>query len=412
MRRYPRLRTLDGMDLELRVDRMAAGGDAIGREESGRVVFVRGALPGELVRVRIASSAKDYAKADLVEVVEAAASRVDPSCRYVAAGCGGCGWQHVAADAQLDLKVAIVRDAMARQGRLPEASVVAGASASPLGYRTTLRMAVLPDGTVGYRAAGSNRIVPIGVCEVAHPALSALVSTIRVSGAEEVLLRMGVATGERLVWPIGDPDGRAAQVTGLPASVAVGEQAMIREDVAGHRFQVSATSFFQPSPEAAALLVSAVRAAAADTAADRPVKRFVDLYSGVGLFAATVATDAEVVCVERSASACRDARRNLRDRAVGIIEGDVGSIATGDADLVVADPARSGLDRTGVAAVVATQAPLLVLVSCDAASLGRDTRLLSEAGYIHAGSTVLDLFPQTPHVEVVTRFEHAGHRAP
>uniref|UniRef100_A0A6J7P3J7 Unannotated protein n=1 Tax=freshwater metagenome TaxID=449393 RepID=A0A6J7P3J7_9ZZZZ len=112
-----------------------------------------------------------------------------------------------------------------------------------------------------------------------------------------------------------------------------------------------------------------------------------------------------MVAVELSASSVADARLNLADRQAAIIEGDVEAWTPEPMDLVVADPSRSGLGRGGVGAVTATGAGTVVLVSCDAAALGRDTALLAAAGYRHAGSEVLELFPQTPHVEVVTRFE-------
>ena len=393
------------MDLEVRVDRLAVGGDGLGRQDDGRVVFVRGALPGELVRARVTAATRDYAKAEIVDVIEAGPARVAPACPFVAAGCGGCGWQHVAGTAQLDLKVAMVRDALTRQGRLADARVDAGGSVASSGYRTTVRLAVLADGRLGFRAAASHRLVPIGGCDVARRSISELIPVVRVNGADEVVLRVGVATGERLAWGTG---GSAAHLSGLPADVAVGQHTWVHEDVAGHRFRVSAPSFFQSSPEGAALLADTVRNLAGEAA--QTAARLVDLYSGVGLFAAVVAPQAEVVCVESSASSCADARRNLAGRPVTVVHADVERWAPVASDLVVADPSRRGLGRGGVDAVAATGAPVVVLVSCDAAALGRDVHLLALAGYTHAGSTVLDLFPQTPHVEVVSRFERTGRR--
>ena len=185
--------------------------------------------------------------------------------------------------------------------------------------------------------------------------------------------------------------------------MAVGPEAVVHEDVAGRRFRVSAPSFFQSSPQSAELLVAQVRAAAGPSALS--ATRMVDLYGGVGLFAATVAPQSSVVIVEQSPSSAADARVNLAGRPAEVVEADVERWAAPLADLVVADPSRRGLDRGGVATVVSTGTPVLVLVSCDAAALGRDARLLADVGYRHAGSTVIDVFPGTPHVEVVTRFE-------
>ncbi len=196
--------TMTGPELiELRPTAMAAGGDAIAREASGRVVFVRGALPGELVVARMVEE-RDYARAVVERVVDASPGRVEPPCPYVAAGCGGCGWQHIEPAEQRALKRRIVEEALTRTGGVAGAVVVdgpelpTGASAPPCGWRSP---------TVG-PASGlrSHDVVPVDDCLVAHPALAELIAEARFPGADEVTLRCGVATGERL-GP-GRPRGR------------------------------------------------------------------------------------------------------------------------------------------------------------------------------------------------------------
>jgi 23S rRNA (uracil1939-C5)-methyltransferase len=173
---------------------------------------------------------------------------------------------------------------------------------------------------------------------------------------------------------------------------------MLHEVVAGARFRVSARSFFQTRTDGAAALVAAVTAAA--DGAEGPM---VDAYAGVGLFAATVGAGREVTAVEQSPSSVADARHNLP--AATVVGSAVERWRPHPAGLVVADPARRGLGPEAVAVLAATGAARLVLVSCDPVSLARDARLLAAAGYEHGGSTVVDLFPHTPHVEVVTRFD-------
>ena len=222
----------------------------------------------------------------------------------------------------------------------------------------------------------------------------------RVRGGEgpELLLRVGIASGERSAWVTAE----GVMIDGLPADVAVGPDAVIHEEVAGHRFRVSAPAFFQSSPQGAAALVAAVRTAAGDLAST--ARHAVDAYAGGGLFAATVfGPDVRVTAVESSPWACADARVNVP--AATVVEAQVERWEPEAADLVVADPARAGLDRGGAAVVTATGAERIVLVSCDPVALARDARLLADAGYRHAGSEVFDLFPHTPHVEVVTRFD-------
>jgi len=139
---------------------------------------------------------------------------------------------------------------------------------------------------------------------------------------------------------------------------------------------------------------------------DLPNARVIDAYGGIGLFAATAAATArEVVVVEGSESACADARHNLAGRNADVVHSRVEAWEPTTADVVIADPARAGLDKDAVAVIVATGAPVIVLVSCDTGSLARDTKLLVAAGYQHRSTEVIDAFPNTSHIETVTRFD-------
>ena len=350
------------------VEKMAAGGEAIARLVDGRVVFVEGALPGETVRVAITTSKRDFAKGSVTEVVEASPHRTLPPCPERVAGCGGCGWQHAAPEAQLQWKAEVVADAMRRTAKMPAADVRVGGAVGPWNYRTTMRLAVAADGRVGLRAASSHRVVALASCMVAHPALAELLPHMRVEGADEVSLRVSVATGEATVWS----PSPSVRFEGLPTHVAIGPDATLVERVAGADLRVSAESFFQSGPAAAELLVDAVRRACGDVL-DGLRGPLLDAYGGIGLFAV---------------------HRTMFEQWV-----------PQPVELAVADPARSGLGREATDVLAATGARRLVLVSCDPVSLARDTVLLAARGYHHAGSTVLDLFPHTAHVEVVTRFD-------
>jgi 23S rRNA (uracil1939-C5)-methyltransferase len=190
------------------------------------------------------------------------------------------------------------------------------------------------------------------------------------------------------------------------SSTGAGSATSVEEVVAGRTFRVSIDSFFQSSPQAAELLVAAVTRAVADLDVRRAT--VVDAYGGIGLFAATVAADAaQVIVVEGSASACADARHNLAGRPARIEHTRVENWPPVAADIVIADPARAGLDKEAAAVLVATGAPVIVLVSCDTGSLARDTKLLIAAGYRHRTTEVIDAFPNTSHIETVTRFDRA-----
>ncbi len=396
---------------QVRFERLVAGGDAHGHLADGRVVFVPGALPGELVDVQITQAKKDFARGTVASIIEPSTHRVAPPCEHVARGCGGCSWQHLDVAQHMEAKVAIVREALRRNGKIETLEVVAGGFVPPTASRTTLRMAVTPDGRLGFRRGGSHDVIDTPICLVAHSLLNDFIGNVRITGATEATLRCGVATGEVGIW-LHDEDGEdvpGATVTGLPSHAVVGRKAMLHEVVQGVSLQVSMASFFQASQVAAELLVSAVNDAAGDAALSGEYGPIIDAYGGVGLFTATlVDTDIPVVLVESNPSACSDARSNLHDHDVSIEQIAVEQWRVQDAGLVIADPARNGLGAMGVNAIVATEAKRIVLVSCDAVAGARDIRLLLDAGYACEGVTVLDLFPNTPHVEVVSSFSRSG----
>jgi 23S rRNA (uracil1939-C5)-methyltransferase len=365
------------------------------------VAFVAGALPGETVEAVVVQAKRDFVKARTTDVVVASPHRVAPPCPALARGCGGCDWQHIEPAAQLEWKIEVVRDALRRTARLPDASVHAGGAVPAWGYRTSMRFALERSGRPALRRSRSSELVALDDCPVAHPALAEMLDELRIVGADEVSLRVSAATGEASAW--WEPADRVA--VGLPAFVGRGADATISEIVDGALLRVSAPSFFQSGPAAAALVVDAVRAAAPESATAQHV---IDAYGGVGLFAATVAsTAAAVTLVEGSSSACADARHNLAGRHATIVESPVERWAPRRADVVIVDPARTGLGAEAADVVAACAAEVVVLVSCDPAALARDTSLLAQRGYRHAGTSVLDLFPQTHHVEAVTRFEIA-----
>jgi 23S rRNA (uracil1939-C5)-methyltransferase len=382
----------------VRIEGMAAGGDALGRftegERAGKVVFVTGALPNETVMADIVAEKKDFAKAVVVDVLDPSPTRVAPPCPALAAGCGGCGWQHIEPAAQLAMKAEVVRDALRRTARLPGAPVVVGSSVAPWSYRTSMRAMAGRDGRLGLRSARSHLTVPLDACMVAHPNLSALLATLRLSGPGEVSLRVSAATGERSAWSM-EAGVRVAQA---PSDVCQGAGASVTERVAGHDVRVSAESFFQSGPAAAELLVDAVRRAVGGAVDGR----LVDAYGGVGMFAVSVPST-HVTVVEMNESACSDAAYNL-DGSGDVVCSSIEEWLPTPADVVVADPSRRGLGAAAAERLSQCAAPTIVLVSCDPVALARDAGLLAGLGYRLHAAEVIDLFPNTHHVEVVSTF--------
>ena len=388
--------------VRVRVDKVVAEGDGLGRLEDGRVVFVEGALPGEVVDVEIVRQSRDYARAVTVSVVEANSERVDAPCPHVARGCGGCDLQHASVPLQRRIKRDIVSESLTRIAKLvdPEVRAVVEQLATE-GWRSSVRAAVDAEGRIGFRRRRSNDVVAIDRCLVADRRLDAVFAsqsftgqsfTSESSGVDEVSLRVG-DDDHVSVWAepvVGSADDRLA-IT-----------------VEGATLRVSSGSFFQSSAAGAAALSAAVRRALGEPSG-WPEGAFLDAYGGIGLFARTVAPpERRVILVEANPFAAEDARANLaHDGATHehtVFAGRFEDWSPEPVAVAVADPSRDGLRATAVG-ILRTAAPaVLALVSCDPASLGRDTRLLIDAGFEFEWSEVVDLFPHTHHVEVVSRF--------
>lgn len=385
----------------VRIDKVVAEGDGLGRLADGRVVFVEGALPGELVEISIVKQSRDYARARIERIVERSPERVEPPCRHVTAGCGGCDLQHASLALQRSIKIDIVRESLQRLGRIADPDVRSTWFESRVGERSTMRVARATNGSFGFRRRRSNDVIAIDHCLVVRPELDTMFGTLRAPNEiDEVTVRVSVTSGRTGVW--WEPSD--APIDGLSDETLIGARARLAETVHGRRLEVSMASFFQSSPRAAETIVNAVAAALGPT--DRwPVGPFVDLYGGVGLFSVTVAPDdRDVIVVEANPFAADDARHNLRDRPATVAPRRVEEWPPVPAAVVVADPARDGLRAAGVDVIERTGTPVLALVSCDPASLGRDARLLGEAGFDLDWVEVLDPFPHTHHVEAVSRF--------
>ena len=343
----------------MRAERLVAGGAALARRTDGRIVLVDRALPGELVEVAIGRR-RGTDHGTVVRIVEPSPDRIVPRCPHVADGCGGCDLPTLGPDAQERAKLALVTDALRRLGRWRDPVVRPGPALDPWGFRTTLRLAVT-NSRAGLRRAASHEVVELAHCLVAHPLLDELIVDGRFGDASEVTLRVGAATGERLALVTPNRDG-----VSLPDDVLVvgadeltaGTRAWIHDDVAGRRWRISASSFFQTRPDGAAALVDVVDAMTADVLDGAP-GRLLDAYSGVGLFAGAL-LDRRVgwraVTAEQDRSSLADARANLADVDVKVIATAVERLRAPRADVVVADPSRAGLGRVAASVLASTRA--------------------------------------------------------
>jgi len=377
---------------------VAHGGHCVARHE-GRVVFVRHALPGERVRAVVTegTATSSFWRADAVEVLLASDDRVEPPCPWARPGqCGGCDLQHASLEAQRRLKADVVREQLQRLAGIERDVTVEAVpgDVDGLGWRTRVRFAVGEDGRAGFREHRSHRVVPVDRCRIAHDL---------VSGA-------GVLLGR---WP-------AESTVEVAASVSTGEVAVLSEGAVGRRsgdgtltervgeraFRVSAGGFWQVHPGAAVTLLDSVL----DALDPRPGESVLDLYSGVGLFTATLAErvgeTGRVTAVESDRGAVADARHNLADLPhVRVDAGRVDHVLRRPhlrrADLVVLDPPRSGAGKQVVRMLSRVAARRIAYVACDPAALARDLKWFAEGGYVLESLRAYDLFPMTHHVECV-----------
>jgi len=390
-----------GTSLTVSVGPVAHGGHCVARHE-GRVVFVRHTLPGETVRAVVTDGAEgsSFWRADAVEVLTPSPDRVPPPCPWSGPGrCGGCDWQHVSVPAQRALKAEVVREQLSHLAHLDvvvEVEPVPG-DVEGLGWRTRVTWAVADDGAAGLRRHRSHEVVPVDSCRIAHPLVDEAGVTRRTwPGAGSVEVSASVATGERLVLPDGRGDG------------------VLTEVVDGRAFRVTGGGFWQVHPGAAATLLAAVM----EGLQPQPGDTALDLYGGVGLFAARLADavgpTGRVTLVESDRVAVADARHNLAGLAAvrverGRVDHVLRRLRTGRADLVVLDPPRSGAGRAVVDLVARQVRPRRVAyVACDPAALARDLTWFAERGYRLTGLRAFDIFPMTHHVECVALLEPAA----
>jgi len=400
--------------IELRMERAAARGCCLGRH-GGKIVFVSHTLPGERVRVALVGERRDWARARLLEVLIPSPERVDPPCpHYGPEGCGGCHWQHASERAQLDIKRAVVGEQLRRIGGLTGIEVEAGARGGEAwAYRNNVRLRMTDRGA-GYVSASGGRVVPVRECPVMHPRLAGLFDRIkgRRTGDGALTLRVGTATGDRMVIMEGDPEPTDLDV-GQDVSILVRDGSRIRrisggrhlfELAAGYRFRISPGGFFQVNTAGAETLVQSVLA----RLPERIPGVVLDLYGGVGLFGLPLAERAErVVLIESHPGAAADARHNARAAGLDNLTVTAGDVNAGLKNLeppveaVVIDPPRRGCGAVAAARIAALNPRDVVYVSCDPATLARDLGFFRKAGYRPVFVRPVDLFPQTFHVETV-----------
>lgn len=431
--------------IELSVERMAYGPDAVAHAQDGKVVLVSGAVPGDRVLAELVSAGSSFDRARVVEVLEASPDRVTSACPFSDA-CGGCPWSHASYPAQLRFKRGAVVDALTRIGRFDAQrveSLVADciAPGEPWGYRNKIELATRMDGGrlhLGMHASGGEDVIRVDSCPLLDSPSKKTVKSVTgaltyLAGANGIdIQRVGIRYSRRTkdleiaLWtsPSSFPRAQAAKVLtdavkpssivrvltkGTPKSRRVVNVERLAgagswsERIGNETMRVSAPSFFQVNTKGAEKLVELV-CGGLEPEADDCVW---DLYSGAGTFTMPLARCADwVEAVEIEGSSVRDLRRNLERSGIGnvnVVGGDVAlEEPEEEPDLIVVDPPRSGLDNRVREMLVSSDARRIAYVSCDPATLARDLAQLEGSGaYAIDSITPVDLFPQSFHVETV-----------
>ncbi len=438
--------------LELTIEKLIYGGDGLAHLPAdergmGKAVFVPFVLPGERVEGSVTEMKPGFARATLNRVLEASAERVQPGCPYFGQ-CGGCHHQHASYDEQLRFKSNILRETLRRTAKIEFAGDIHVHGSQPWKYRnrTRLRIRTGPEFAIGYNRFASHALLPVRECPISSPLINRalmavwkLGETERVSGEiaeieffanagdSELLVEVTLSAGQK-----GSAPSRVAQLAAfardlraevaalvgvVPFAFAPGSS-RIGLDVPQHlaedfgarsivyrtgnsEYRVSAGSFFQTNR----FLVDKMVSLATE---GRDGGFALDLYAGVGLFSLPLSQSfRQVAAVESSPYAFHDLRANAPSNVTGYrIEVDkfLAQVpAETRFDYVVADPPRAGLGERVAHALAKLRASHLTYVSCDPATLARDLRLLTAAGYRIQELHLLDLFPHTFHIETAAR---------
>jgi len=427
--------------MKLRIEKPIYGGAGLARHE-GKAIFTSFTLPGELVEAHIAQDHSGYANAELESILEPAPSRAQPPCPHFGK-CGGCHYQHAIYPQQIEIKSQILREALER-AHVKDIPEITTLQANPFGYRNRIRLHIdHATSKLCYKQRASHQNLTVDECPIAAPILEDALKAIQSMAPgwqlgkhfSEIELFTNAAQDSMLLtlWSSATPKATAqafgslwrrlqAQLPNLTGAAAfsseqgrhqskllaqTGEQSL-RYAAANHEYRVSLGSFFQVNRFLIDPLVEHVAAEASGELAW-------DLYAGVGLFAVTLASRfAQVVAVEAAPSSVRDLHHNLQKRQHRIVAGSTveflrRAVANKDKslgfavpDIVIVDPPRAGLGKEVTALLAAIRPAHITYVSCDPATLSRDLKLLLDSGYHISSMRMVDLFPQTFHLESVS----------
>jgi 23S rRNA (uracil1939-C5)-methyltransferase len=416
--------------LELDVEKLVPGGDALARLPDGQVLLLRGAAPGDRVRLLGVEKQRGALRALDFELLRPSPERVTPECP-VAASCGGCDLMHLSRGAELEQKRAMLTDALGRVGGLAASAAALSTAGQASGYRSRVRFHVGRHGKLGFFARGSHQLVEVPGCLVADPRINDALGLLRrlarrfpdaLSGFSDVELRATEAgvtarfVSREGIKPIAAEPFLRALAKELKVAATDREAAALLEHRpvgVGCELLIPADAFSQINVAVNALLVEAVL----EGARARRLRSFCDLFAGVGNFALPLAREGLTgVMIEKMPSAVEAAKsaalaqglRGLKARAVDAARGLRDLLHEGQRfDLVLLDPPREGASEV-VAAIAGLSPRAVAYVACDPVTLARDLKPLLAAGLKLASVQAFDMFPRTHHFETLVWLEAAS----
>jgi 23S rRNA (uracil1939-C5)-methyltransferase len=426
---------------ETKIEKLVYGGDGLAHSE-GNTVFVPYVIPGELVRVQPVETRKKFVRGHIEKLLQAAPERIAAPCPQFGV-CGGCNYQHIPYESQLMYKREILRETLARIGKLEPPNEIRTVSAEPFGYRNRAQWAVRPSGdpprpAIGYFQPASSTLAPADVCPILAPRLETTLGLLSRAFAEGTLPG-SICTiesfinhaGEQLLMNLVVADKMkataiAARLREILTGVAVQSLLVhdeknkefdldgpgyIQYEAGGHSYRVGHLSFFQVNR----FLVDEMARAVVDGSGQANKGLAIDLYAGVGLFSVPLCSRFErVIAVEGDVAGVRDLEANLKafpnGRARHMDTESFLQKCKDKPELIIADPPRAGVSRSALQKLRDIAAPRITYLSCDPATLARDLAILTNRAYAGApysisDITLYDIFPQTYHIEALVNLQ-------
>jgi len=379
---------------EVEIERLLPGGVGLAHAE-GLTLFVSLAAPGDSLRVKVERVQGTIGFATIVEILKPSAVRVEPPCPYFGR-CGGCDFQQLTYEAQLQAKVGMIRDCLHRIAKLElPGEIHITPSPNDWRYRARASWQVDPqEKLLGYFERGSNRVCDVEYCAVLVPQLEDTLEKVRKDVAEKNIRQL-----RHIDVVVGD------EGVSVAPSIAGFSPRTVTRSIGGETYSFSADNFFQVNHE---LLEPLVAAAVGDAKGQLAI----DLYCGAGLFTLPLARRfARVTGVEAHPRAVEFARRNV-ERAklenveianLGVADWVKHSLSFEVLDFLLLDPPRVGCENAVISGILALRPRRIAYVSCDPATLARDLKKLVADGYVLDSVVAFDMFPQTHHVEIVAQ---------